>query len=76
VFAPVYGGISPDSRYNARYDLNIDGKVSGSDLLKFAAFFGKHSLRAVANGMSWMATLTRPQFTEHNPLFLHAKLLV
>ena len=41
VFAPVYGGISPDPRYNARFDLNGDGRISGGDFLVFSPFFGK-----------------------------------
>jgi hypothetical protein len=36
------GSISPGSRYGARWDLNNDGRINGSDLLKFAPFFGKH----------------------------------
>ncbi len=40
-FAPVFGGISPDSRYKARFDLNGDGRISGGDFLVFAPFFGK-----------------------------------
>jgi hypothetical protein len=41
MFAPVFGGIAPDPRYNARFDLNGDGKISGGDFLMFAPFFGK-----------------------------------
>lgn len=41
VFAPVYGGIAPDPRYNARFDLKGDGRINGSDFLQFAPVFGK-----------------------------------
>jgi hypothetical protein len=41
MFAPAFGGITPDPRYNARFDLNQDNKINGSDLLEIAPFFGK-----------------------------------
>ena len=41
MFAPVFGGIAPDPRYNARFDLNEDGAINGGDFLVFAPFFGK-----------------------------------
>lgn len=40
-FATVFGGIAPSAPYDARWDLNADGRVSGSDFLKLAPFFGK-----------------------------------
>jgi hypothetical protein len=41
MFAPVFGAISPNPPFNARFDLNNDGKINGSDFLVMAPFFGK-----------------------------------
>lgn len=41
MFATVFGGIAPDPPYQARFDLNGDGRVNGSDFLAMAPFFGK-----------------------------------
>ena len=42
-FAPHFGVITPsDPRYNARWDLNQDGKINGQDLGKLAPFIFKH----------------------------------
>lgn len=41
-FAPVFGGVAPDAPYDARWDLNNDGRINGTDFLKVAPFFGRH----------------------------------
>jgi hypothetical protein len=34
-------GCAPNAPYNARWDLNGDGKINGSNFLKLEPFFGK-----------------------------------
>jgi hypothetical protein len=41
MYGAILGHASADPQYQARFDLNGDGKISGSDLLEFAPFFGK-----------------------------------
>jgi hypothetical protein len=41
MFQRFFGSVAPDPRYNARFDLNVDGRVSGGDVLIFGRFFGK-----------------------------------
>jgi hypothetical protein len=50
-FAPVLGSIAPNAPYDARFDLNGDGRVNGSDFLKLAPFLSQTCVDAAPSGL-------------------------